>query len=120
MKTIRKCSRCGQPGHRAPGCPLHGQEAPGEKLTGGAPPKTARELVAVLVAAAQGLGQDKALAAVEEATGEVLRQSMAMRLDLIKSRGANAKLRARLADRAEARNLAKLDKEEGSRIAQDG
>lgn len=109
----RKCSVCGKPGHRADRCPqaARSESAP----AGGLAPRTARELVAVLVVAAEGLGQDKALAAVEEATGEVLRRSHQMRLALIKSRSANAKLRARLADQAEAKDLERLDREEGRR-----
>ena len=105
----RSCSLCHQPGHRRDNCPTAGASRPALR---GRSPKSPAELVAVLVAAAEALGEDKALAAVEEATGEVLRRSQAMRLALLKSRAANAKLRARLDDQREAKVLAKLDAEE--------
>jgi len=109
MAKPRKCHACGQTGHRRDHCPNSAGAAgtPAPRA-----PINARELVSVLVAAAESLGETKALAAVEAATGEVLRRSQIMRLALIKSRGANAKLRALLEDQREAKSLAKLDFEE--------
>lgn len=109
MAKTRCCSVCHQPGHRADRCPQAGGPAAPKA------PRSAREprdMVEQLVREAEALGEAKALAAVEEATGEVLRRSQELRLALIKSRAANAKLRARLADQVEAKALAKLDREE--------
>lgn len=112
----RKCSNCGQPGHRRDGCP----KAPAEAKDGKAP-KTPRELVAVLVSAAEQLGREQALASVEKATAEVLERCKSVRLELIRSRALNKKLRREMgrhsdADaRTEAAALARLDKEEAQR-----
>lgn len=106
----RACSICRQPGHRADKCPQAGAGGAVARLDPGAADRAVDQLVAL----AMDLGKIQGLAAVEKATGEVLKVSQDMRLALIKSRSANAKLRARLADQAEARTLARLDKEEGA------
>lgn len=104
MAKQRVCGRCGKPGHRADTCPTGPAKEKGIR---------AEELVGVLVEAAESLGETKALAAVEEATTEVLRQSEKLRLALIKSRAANRKLRAKIEDEKTAKDLERLDQEEG-------
>ena len=88
MAKQRICGNCGEPGHRADHCPKNPAAAVLPK---------ARDLVATLVAAAESLGEAKALGAVEKAIAEVQKREKAMRLALIRSRGENANLRKELA-----------------------
>ena len=117
MKKPRKCRACGETGHRADHCPQQprtGTDGPGRAREA----EGIGEATARLIAAAEGLGETKCRAAVERATAEVLARDSAMRLELIKSRAENRKLRHALgrssaADaRQEAKDLARLDREE--------
>lgn len=107
-KTRRCCSVCHQPGHRANRCP----QGKGASASREIDPRATDRAVAQLVELAREVGNIEGQMALEKAMGEVLEISRQMRLDLIKSRAANARLRARLIDQAEAKMLARLDREE--------
>lgn len=86
------CEKCREAGAKPVGEKPSPAAAPSGRLGAG----TAKELVASLVQAAEGLGAVKALTCVEAATREVLRRSQIMRDALIRSRHENAKLRTEL------------------------
>jgi hypothetical protein len=64
-----------------------------------------RAMVGRLIEAAEGLGLAKAQSIVDEVTADILRRSMAMRKDLIKSRHEVQKLKDQLAERKLAKEF---------------
>jgi hypothetical protein len=110
----RCCTLCHQPGHRSDGCPTRPAAPRGLKVTWRLPPASARHIDSIL-AAAEALGEAQTEVAVEKAQAEIWGRVKALRLALIRSRAANAKLRAQVEDEKVSADLAKLDAKECAR-----